>query len=420
MSTSAMLTLYLSFLAAETIIYRGLDILNLRRLTRFGHSAPPPVNEYMRDDEYRNSVLYSLDRQRFAFVTGLVQSLLIAVLVIYALPGRIEVLVSGIAAGSILGGTLLVLLTGALFGVVDTIFSAWSQFVIEQRHGFNRMGVGLFLADLLKGLFLGLALGVPLLILLLWSVESLGRSWWIWGFAAVAAFQLLLAFLFPVMIAPLFYRFTPLEEGPLKERILALARKTGFTLKAIQVMDGSRRSAHSNAFFTGFGSNKRIALFDTLMDSMTDEQIEAVVAHELGHAKLKHTVKQLASSMIILFGLFALLALLLNWEPLYRLFGFRGSGAAALLVIMLYFSSPLTFWFSPLGSILSRRREYAADAYARDICGSYRPLAEGLMVLHRENRSNPVPHPWYSFVHYGHPTVWERVQAMKQGAAEEN
>lgn len=412
--------IYLALLALETAFLLLLDLLNLRRLAQYGTTTPPHISDLLTAEEYRRSILYSRDRTRFSLVASAARALFTAILVATGLAGLVGGATAALPLPGPVRGAAAVLLMGIVFTLLDLPFSIFSTFVIEERHGFNRMNAGLFLLDLAKSALLGLILFLPLLSFLIWTVAALGSVWWLWGFGAVALFQLLIAFLFPILIAPLFYRFTPLEEGALRTRIESLAAESGFTLSSIQIMDGSRRSGKANAFFTGFGKSRRIALFDTLIDSLNEEEIAAVVAHELGHAKLRHTLKQLVGGLAILLLSFAVLALLLNWTPLYGAFGFAGASISALLIIVLYFGSPLTVWLGPLQSILSRRREYEADAYAAEVLGDYRPLAEGLIKLHKKNRSNPVPHPLYSFFHYSHPTVRERIDALRSRANEQH
>ena len=421
MQTHTILSIYLCLLSAEFLFSVFLEFLNLRNLRMAESSGPEkgPLPEGQNPEALSQALIYTKDRTRFAILTLTLDFLLILLLVFLKIPGKIESIFIGISGNLYLRGIGTLFGTALVFSIPATVVSACSHFIIEERHGFNRMTAGIFLQDILKGLLLSAVLGLPLALSLIWLVQNLGSAWWVYSFLLVAFFQLLIAFLFPVLIAPLFFRFSPLEEGPLKERLQTMAEKTGFTFRSIQVIDGSRRSAHSNAFFTGFGSSKRIALFDTLMDSLSDEQIEAVVAHELGHARLGHTLRQLLGSVFFLFCTFLLFACLLNWNELCMTFGFQSSSVHALLVIALFFSSPLTFWLSPVVSVFSRRREYAADAFAQKYCGDYHPLAEGLMKLHWNNKSNPVPHRLYSFFHYSHPTITERIAAMRNRRAGE-
>lgn len=416
MNSSRILPLYLTLLFAEFLFSLLLEILNLRRLHEVRRSDPAGSGapEYYDRVLFLQALAYARDRTLFSITTLAVNFSLILVLVLNGIPGRLEGIFIRLFDGIYAAGIGTIFSSAFLISVPGLALSAYSHFVIEERHGFNRMTWKIFFQDILKSGFLVLVIALPLSIAILWFVQRLGSAWWIYSFILAALLQLLIAFVFPVLIAPVFFRFSPLEDGPLKERLQILADRTGFTFKDIQVIDGSRRSAHSNAFFTGFGSSRRVALFDTLMETLSTEQIEAVVAHELGHARLRHTIRQVISSLFILLCVFAVLGQLLNWEDLFPVFGFQSPSVYALLVIVLFFSSPVTFWLSPVSSYFSRRREYAADAFAQEYCGDYRPLADGLVKLHQSNKSNPVPHPLYSFFHYSHPTVPERIAAMRK------
>ncbi len=422
MGTTTIRIIFMSLLAAEFCCSVFLEILNLRNLRKAEDTRPDDAEAY---SKYDSSTLfqvlsYSRDKTYFALLSLTLSFLLTAILVVWKVPGKIEALFLVLSDSHYLTGIGTLFTVALMFSVPAVILGAWLHFVIEEQHGFNRMNLKLFIQDILKSALLSVLLGLPLSYAILWLVEFLGPLWWLYSFILVAITQLLISFLFPVLIAPLFFRFSPLEDGSLKERLQKLAQKTGFTFKSIQVMDGSRRSSHSNAFFSGFGSSRRIALFDTLIETLSEEQIEAVVAHELGHAKKGHIVRQLGSSLIILFCTFGLLGYLLDREVLFSVFGFQAPSVYALLVIVLFFSSPLTFWLSPVSSFFSRRREYAADAFAQDCLGDYRPLAEGLLKLQQCNKSNPVPHRIYSLFLYSHPTVPERISAMRERCSGES
>jgi STE24 endopeptidase len=421
MDNNQIVILYITLLSAEFLFSLLLQFLNLHKLKQAQISGPYAeewVREHYDRELFSTALVYNRDRTVFSILALTINIILIFWLVLWGIPGIFEDFFIHLFDSFYIVGIGTVFSTAFLITVPGIALRAYSVFVIEERHGFNRMNCRLFIQDIVKSGFLTLILALPLSFAILWRVRSLGPMWWLYSFMLTALLQLLIVFVFPVLIAPLFYRFTPLEDGPLKERLQVLTDRTGFIFKSIQVIDGSRRSAHSNAFFSGFGSSRRIALFDTLMDSLSNEQIEAVVAHELGHAALRHTIRQVVSSLFILFGAFALLGQMLNWDGLFPVFGFQSASVYALLVIVLFFSSPVTFWLSPLSSFFSRRREYAADAFAQEYCGDYRPLADGLVKLHQNNKSNPVPHPLYSFFHFSHPTVPERIAAMKKRSLE--
>jgi STE24 endopeptidase len=267
--------------------------------------------------------------------------------------------------------------------------------------------------DLVKGTLVSVVITTPLLLLLFWFIDAAGPLWWVYAFAAVALLQLVLFYLYPVLISPIFNKFTPLPGGPLRTAIAALAERTGFRTSGIFVMDGSKRSSHANAYFTGFGRNKRIVLFDTLVNSLGVDETSAVLAHEIGHEKRNHIKKGIAFSFAILFVGFYLLGVMLHYPEFYAAFGFTRPSSHAALVIFMFASSPVMFFLSPLVSLLSRKHEYEADAFASDVVGTWKPLGTALLSLHKASLSNFTPHPLYSFFHYSHPTLAERLGALE-------
>ena len=289
----------------------------------------------------------------------------------------------------------------------------YSTFVLEARFGFNKTTWKLYLTDKIKGLLLGVLIGVPFLWIVLWLMDAMGQYWWIWTFFFVSGFELLMVIVYPTLIAPLFNKFEPLPEGDLRNRILRLAEQVGFKTTGIFSMDGSKRSAHSNAYFTGIGKAKRIVLFDTLIAQMTMDQGLAVLAHEMGHYKMKHIRRMLVvQAVFLLLGLY-ILSLLLNYRPLFAAFGLGHPSNAAALVLFSLLSGPATFFLGPLINRLSRKHEYEADRFAVKTLRNRLPMEEALINLTVRNLSNLTPHPWYSAYHYSHPTPTERIGAIR-------
>src|SRR5262249_13311733 len=276
--------------------------------------------------------------------------------------------------------------------------------------------------DRMKGFLLAVLLGFPLLALVLKLIEWTGTNWWIWAAAVVIAFQLLLLLIGPPVIMPLFNKFTPLPKGSLRERLFALARRTEFPTRSIEVMDGSRRSRHSNAFFTGFGRFRKIVLFDTLVAQLAELELESVLAHEIGHYKKRHIMKRLGASIASVFVGFAAVAWLERQQWFCRAFCFEyhaAFAAADIVPAMLLFgllAGTISFWFSPLVHLWSRRFEYEADAFARATMGDAQPLIQALRKLTEKNLSNLTPHPLYSGFYYSHPTLIEREHALRTAA----
>jgi STE24 endopeptidase len=302
---------------------------------------------------------------------------------------------------------------GVIFSLASLPSDLYSTFGIESRFGFNKTTLSLYFLDKLKGLILGIMIGGPFLYVVLWLMQATGEYWWIWAFVFIAMFQLLMIIIFPTFIAPWFNKFEPLPSGELRDRIMALAKQIGFKASGIFVMDGSKRSAHSNAYFTGIGKAKRIVLFDTLIEQMTIDQGLAVLAHEMGHYKMKHIRRMMLVQSVILFVGLYFLGRLVNYEPVFTAFGLQPSNHAALVLFSLI-SGPFTFYLGPLVNLLSRKHEYEADRFAAITLGNGKPMEEALINLTVKNLSNLTPHPWYSAYHYSHPTPTERIGAIRQ------
>ena len=292
------------------------------------------------------------------------------------------------------------------------------QFRLEEKFGFNQSTIKTWIADKIKTWILSLALGIPVIAFLLWIPRQSGEYWWVLAWIALTVIQLILMVLAPALILPLFNKFEPLPEGELKDRLLALGEKTGFNAKTILVMDGSRRSKHSNAFFTGFGRWKKIVLFDTLIDALEPIELEAVLAHEIGHYKKGHIPKSLIFSTLGAGIGFWILSLLAKSDAFYRAFGFESISESAPWITPAFFlftllSGAVTFWIQPLFNFWSRKNEYEADGYALNTMKAPEPLIGALKKLNEENLSNPTPHPWYSGFYYSHPTLLERIRFLK-------
>jgi STE24 endopeptidase len=318
-----------------------------------------------------------------------------------------------------LGYQLALLAAFAAIGaLLELPLDAWSTFRLEQRHGFNRMTPRLWWADQAKGMAVALLLGGPIALLILWLMGTAGPSWWLWAWGAWVLFNLAVLLLYPTVIAPLFNKFQPLEDGALRARVEALMARCGFAAKGLFVMDGSRRSAHANAYFTGFGAAKRVVFFDTLLARLSPPEVEAVLAHELGHYKHRHVVKRMVAMFAISLAGFALLGWLSQQVWFYTGLGVRpnlGAPNDALALLLFLLAGPVfSFFVAPLFAGLSRRQEFEADAYA---CRqtSARDLSNALLKLYEDNASTLTPDRLYVRFYYSHPPAGERLAAM--GAA---
>ncbi len=415
-----LLVIYLLLFALNFAVEQLLVALNLHRARACRASPPPEALELMGAQEYERSQRYAAARGRLNLCANAVQAAAALALLLSGGLGAIQRLWQQALPGPglvELAGILLVFSASLLFGLAGLPFSVYGQFIVEARFGFNRMSPRLFVLDMIKGLALSLALGAPLLYLVFRLVRA-SSLWWLWAFLAVSAVQLLLVVLYPRLIAPLFNRFTPLPEGEVREQVESLAQRLGFRTSGIFLMDGSRRSTHGNAYFTGLGRARRIVLFDTLLASLSPAEVAAVLAHEIGHQKKLHVPLRLAGTLAAGFVAFWLLGRALSFEPLFRAFGFSaGPGAApAAAVLLLFYAGPLALVLRPLSSWISRRHEHAADRYAYREAGCGEAFPSALRALARRNLSNPTPHPWASFWFASHPTVLERVRALRAEA----
>ena len=399
-----------------------LSQLNRRHVLAHAGVIPPVFVGMIDEPTYEKSVSYTLARNRFSQVAQTYGTLvLVAVLFSGVLPGAYELTQRSVGTGTWAMGVFILSMALAI-SFVGLPLGWVAQFWLEERFGFNTSNQRIWWTDLAKRLLLGIALGYPLVVLTLQIVEWAGSSWWVWAWGTMMAFQLLITAVAPFLILPLFNKLTPLPEGPLEERLHALAKKTRFRARSIQVMDGSRRSRHSNAFFTGFGAFRKIVLFDTLIEQMDEPEIEAVLAHEIGHSKRRHISKMLVSSAAGALVGFWLVSWIAMQPQFVEAFGFASSTsgsrftAATLAPVLLLFgllAGTATFWLNPLIHWTSRKYEYEADAFALQVIGEATPMVGALRKLTEKNLSNLTPHPLYSRFYYSHPTLLEREAALE-------
>jgi len=396
-------------IVARWLAQLWLERLNQQHVRANANRLPEAFNGVMDDATYAKSVQYTLANSRFSNLESTFDlMILLAVLFSGMLPW-----VEGLFSASSVwkqAAFIFVVFTG--LGVMGLPLQWWDQFRLEERFGFNNTTQKTWWLDRAKGFMLALLLGYPLLVLILKCVEWADDWWWVWAWAVLLGFQLLMSVLAPVLILPLFNKLTPLPDGPLRDRLLALAGKTRFRAASIQVMDGSRRSKHSNAFFTGFGRFRKIVLFDTLIAQLAEPELEAVLAHEIGHWKKKHITKMLLMSAAGSLVTFAVIAWLARQEWFAAAFGLDGKSVASSLLLFGLLAGTVMFWLSPLTHWWSRRYEYEADAYAKNVINGGEPLVGALRKLNEKNLSNLTPHPAYSGFYYSHPTLLERERAL--------
>jgi STE24 endopeptidase len=411
--------LFLALFALEFVVEFGLNELNLRyvRAHWAEKKIPDLFKRNMSSEDYEKSVQYTLAKgqfQRWAEIYGRLVTLTVLFGGLLPFMDRFSKDLAGkFFSISYAQGLMFCFGVALVFSAASLPTDLYSTFKLEARFGFNKTTWQLYLVDKLKGLLLGTLIGLPFLWVVLWLMEATGSYWWIWTFFFVFGFQLLMVIIYPTLIAPLFNKFEPLPEGDLRNRILRLAEQVGFKTNGIFSMDGSKRSAHSNAYFTGIGKAKRIVLFDTLIAQMTIDQGLAVLAHEMGHYKMKHIRRMLVVQTVFLFFGLYILSLLIDYKPLFAAFRLDNPSNYGALVLFSLLSGPFTFYLDPLINRLSRKHEYEADRFAVATLHDPTPMEEALVNLTVKNLSNLTPHPWYSAYHYSHPTPTERISAIR-------
>ena len=407
------------FVVASLLMRLWLDARQGRHVAQHQDAVPEAFAGDVSLDSHQRAARYTLDKLRFGLVSATVSA---AVLIGWTLLGGLGLLNAVVREWTLdAWGPMAyqLALFGAFMlisGLIDLPLEAWNTFRIEQRHGFNRMGWGMWLGDQFKGLLVGVLLGGPILALILWLMSAAGQMWWLWAWGAWVGFSLLLMIVFPLFIAPLFNKFEPLKDNVLAERVQQLMQRCGFQAKGLFVMDGSRRSAHANAYFTGLGQSKRVVFYDTLLSKLSHGEVEAVLAHELGHFKHKHVLKRMVMMFVISLLGFALLGWLSTQAAFYQGLGVMPNlqapnDALALLLFMLALP-PVMFFVAPVFSHFSRRDEYQADAYACAQASGH-DLAQALIKLYKDNSSTLTPDPLYVRFHYSHPPATERLAAMR-------
>jgi STE24 endopeptidase len=407
--------LFVSVLLITVALRFWLATRQIRHIATHRNTVPEQFAASISLASHQKAADYTITKTRFGLLTLLVSS---SVLVCFTLMGGLQLLSVLVVQATGPGMVYQIVLLSAfvvISGLIDLPFDYYKKFVIEQRFGFNKMTPGLFFADMVKGLLLGAAIGLPLVWVILTLMEQSGALWWLYAWLVWSGFQLLMLVLFPTVIAPLFNKFTPLADESLKVRIEGLMQRVGFASQGLFVMDGSKRSAHGNAYFSGFGAAKRIVFFDTLLSRLAPPEIEAVLAHELGHFKLKHIVKRIAMMFALSLGFLALLGYLKNQVWFYNGLGvepslFMSNDAMALILFMLVLPV-FTFVFGPLTSISSRKHEFEADAFAATHADA-RDLVSALVKLYEDNASTLTPDPLHSAFYDSHPSATMRINKL--------
>jgi len=408
----ALLILFLVLFFGRSVWRFILQQLNIRHLQKHGKDIPPAFRGIIDADTLSRMVDYTIDNTRLAAKENLADDAVELFVLFFVLP----VLVGAIAALKInlIGQALLFFGILAVIGVTAGLpFDLYHTFVLEKKYGFTTITWRLWLADLLKSLMLsamlaGILLGAFMTFILCWPT-----SWWFWAWIFFTLFEVLLLWMYPVVIAPLFNKYEPVKNAELQNKIISLLAEAGLNSGGIYQVDEGKRTRHTNAYFTGIGKTKRIVLFDTLLASHSTEEILAVLAHEIGHWKKKHILKQLvflmSASLVLFYGVY----LAVSWPPLYLAFGIAQTPVYAGFFLVSLYLSAAGFFLSPIGAAITRRFEREADRMAFELTGTSRPMVDALRRLAKDNLSNLHPHPWYVRFYYSHPPLTERIEYLQ-------
>jgi STE24 endopeptidase len=394
-----------------------LKWINLRHQEREGDEVPPELADVVDAERLRRIADYTRDRARFGIVTAVVRDIAMGVFLFAGLLGVYDRFIASMSPSPVLSGTLFFVGLSLASAVLGIPFALYASFRIEARHGFNRMSPALFWSDWAKGTALSLAFVAALAAAAFWIVGAMPGAWWLFVWALVVVVSLILTYVSPYVIEPLFFKLKPLHVEGLEAEVRALAEKAGVRLSRVLEVDASRRSSHSNAYFTGIGHVKRVVLFDTLLGQMKHGEILAILAHELGHWRKHHVLVRTLFSFTVAFVALYLAFLLVPAAWLPSLVGLEWASLPARLVILGTLASVVTFPFTPLSSYWSRRHEWQADAFAIELHRRPQDLANALKKLASENLSNLHPHPLYAAFYYSHPPMPERIRRLLGAAA---
>lgn len=407
-----LLAIFLILFAGRIVLRYILQQLNIKNLKLHGKEIPPVFEGGIDEATLNKMVDYTYDQSKLESKENLAGDAIELTILFFLLP-LLASWLAGIHVHLIGQALIFFAVLTAISAIAGLPFDLYHTFVLERKYGFSTITWKLWVSDLIKSIIISATLMALMVSALMAFITWLPKSWWFWGWASFTLFQILLLWLYPVCIAPLFNKFEPLKDEVLKEKINAMLSKAGLTAKGLYQVDAGKRSRHTNAYFTGIGKTKRIVLYDTLLTSHTHEEIVAVLAHEIGHWKKKHIIKQLTFMIVTSFILFYLIYQVVNWPPLFSAFRIHQTPVyAGLFLVSLYLTSA-GFFLSPLGTAITRRFEREADRMAFDLTGTAQPMISALKRLARDNLSNLHPHPWYVRFYYSHPPLTERIAYLQ-------
>ena len=404
--------IFIALILIKFLLETYLKIRNLKSIDNNKDSVPPRFKNVVTEEEYKKSILYNTDRIKFQIFTALFGSVVLIIFTIGGLLNYLTEVVMDMTSSNVLGAVLLGLLLIIVEEIISIPISIYSTFVIEERHGFNKTTRKTFVTDIFKGLLISGAISSILYATVIFIIISAGDLWWIYAFAAVFTLQAIIFFLYPVLIMPLFNKFEPLDDEQFKKPIEKLLEKVDFKSKGLFVMNASLRSTHGNAFFTGFGKNKRIVFFDTLLKTINPDEMEAILGHELGHYKLGHIRKTLISSLVFGFLGFYILNEIFKSDNFFIAHGLENLTVYSKFLMFYLVIGSYTFFTKPITSALSRKREFEADDFSFQFTDGEHMIS-GLLKLTKDNASNLTPDPLYSSYYYSHPPIAERVASIE-------
>ena len=408
-----LLVVYLGVYLLSTSLGLIIEWVNARNLRRYRGEVPGPFQGAIDENELERMDRYTMDKTNLSYVeTVICKAIFLFVILSGLLPWLAGILED---VHFIWAGLIFFAVPGLIGAVADLPFEYYHLFSIEEKYGFNTITRKTWLMDLFKSLLITVIIGIFLLSLLLLMIQYAGGSWWVWAWLIFFGFQILMAVIYPTVISPIFNKFTPLENGELSEKIRHLAEKEGFAIKGVFQMDAAKRSRHTNAYLSGFGKTKRIVLFDTLLKAHDDDEILAVLAHEIGHSKMNHLWKQLFIMGLFSLMLFYLISEMISWAPLYHAFGFSEMPNYAGLFLVVVLWEPMGFVLSPVAMAISRSFERDADRFAKKTMRTAQSLVKALKKMGKDNLSNLRPHPLYVYFNYSHPPLLERIRALEGG-----
>ena len=404
--------IFIVLILIKFLLETYLKIRNLKSIDNNKDSVPPRFKDVVTEEEYKKSILYNTDRIKFQIFTALFGSVVLVIFTIGGLLNYLTQVVMDMTSSNVLGAVLLGLLLIIVEEIISIPISIYSTFVIEERHGFNKTTRKTFVTDIFKGLLISGAISSILYATVIFIIISAGDLWWIYAFAAVFTLQAIIFFLYPVLIMPLFNKFEPLDDEQFKKPIEKLLEKVDFQSKGLFVMNASLRSTHGNAFFTGFGKNKRIVFFDTLLKTINPDEMEAILGHELGHYKLGHIRKTLISSLVFGFLGFYVLNEIFKSDNFFIAHGLENLTVYSKFLMFYLVIGSYTFFTKPITSALSRKSEFEADDFSFQFTDGEHMIS-GLLKLTKDNASNLTPDPLYSSYYYSHPPIAERVASIE-------